>query len=155
VIIKLNWIQYLYKYITTYLAGTWRHFNIKTSFMQHPTLLHRSFIVVPAGWWWTDSRHYILTNHKEWKFPWNPKQPRTWSSWSFRVQWFEERSSCSFCWYCLNCWPSMFKLYFGFLWRFDHVLYSGCESCNVWRYFIVLSSLYLLDGGEPIVDITY
>jgi len=29
------------------------------------------------------------------------KQPRTWSSWSFRVQWFEERGSCSFFLYCL------------------------------------------------------
>ena len=37
------------------------------------------------------------------------------------VQWFEVRGDCSFCWYWLNCWPSLFKLSFhntskGYTW---------------------------------------
>ena len=30
----------------------------------------------------------------------------------FKVQWFNVRDDCSFCWYCWNCRPSMFKLSF-------------------------------------------
>jgi len=33
-------------------------------------------------------------------------------SWSFYVQWVKLRDDCSFCWYCRNNWPSLFKLSF-------------------------------------------
>jgi len=49
--------------------------------------------------------------------PWYLSQTRTWNSniicsGLFCVQWVKVRGDCSFCWYWLNCWPSLLKLSF-------------------------------------------
>ena len=35
----------------------------------------------------------------------------------FCTQWVKVSGDCLFCWYCGNCWPSLFKLSFHFLLR--------------------------------------
>jgi hypothetical protein len=70
---------------------------------------------------WFNPRHiFVPVSSKNLDFHWQ-------MSWSISVfnDWFEVRGGGSFCWYCCNCWPSLFKLSFHnetLLWYIDSTL---------------------------------